>query len=552
MTTLLSVRDLRVDYTTARGAVRAVDGVSLDVEPGRVTALVGESGSGKSSVAQAVIGLLAGNGRVSGGRVDLRGEDLLALSERELRAVRGRRIGLVPQDPGNSLNPVATIGASVAAGLRIHGARDRRATRARVLDLLERVGIDDPARRARQHPHELSGGMRQRVLIAAALALEPELLIADEPTSALDVTVQATVLDLLDDLRAATGTGVLLITHDLAVAAERSDAVVVLRRGTVQEAGATADVLARPRAEYTRALLADAPSLTRVVDRDPVDPGDGPPLVRVEGLRQEFRRRGADPLVAVDGVSFTVARGTTHALVGESGSGKTTTGRALAGFGRPTAGTVLVGGTDVTALGGRPTSRAARAYRRTAQLVHQNPYASLDPRLEVGAIVAEPLLNYRIGDAAERRDRVAHQLEVVGLPADVAGRRPRELSGGQRQRVAIARALVLEPDLVVLDEAVSALDVSVQAQVLRLLARLQADLGLTYVFISHDLAVVRQVADTVSVLRRGRQVESGPVRDVFADPQHPYTRELLDAVPGAGRSRRAVPRQHVPTEEARR
>ncbi|WP_369069741.1 dipeptide ABC transporter ATP-binding protein [Kineococcus terrestris] len=556
MSTLLSVQDLRVDYTASGGTVRAVDGVSLEVHPGQVTALVGESGSGKSSVAQAVIGLLAGNGAVTGGRVELRGRDLLELSQRELRAVRGRRIGLVPQDPGNSLNPVATVGASVAEGLRIHGSRDRRAERARVLDLLERVGIDDPARRAGQYPHELSGGMRQRVLIAAAIALEPELIIADEPTSALDVTVQARVLDLLDDLRADTGSGMLLITHDLAVAAERADAVVVMRRGTVQEAGPTEEVLTRPRAEYTRALLADAPSLTRVVERVPAPTAEGPaarPLVQVDGLRREFRRRRAQPFVAVDDVSFSVARGTTHAIVGESGSGKTTTGRVLAGFGQPTAGSVRVGDVDVTALGSRPTSRAARAFRRTTQLVHQNPYASLDPRSSVGAIVAEPLRNFRIGDAAERRDRVAHQLEVVGLPADVVTRRPRELSGGQRQRVAIARALVLEPELVVLDEAVSALDVSVQAQVLRLLSRLQADLGLTYVFITHDLAVVRQVADTVSVLQRGRQVESGRVQDVFGDPQHACTRELLAAVPGTtrpGTVRRRLPAQQAGAQEA--
>ncbi|MBB2903472.1 peptide/nickel transport system ATP-binding protein [Kineococcus radiotolerans] len=576
MSALLSVQDLRVDYTTSRGPVRAVDGVSFTVHPGQTTALVGESGSGKSSLAQAVIGLLPGNGSVTGGRIDLRGSDLLGLTEREWRAVRGRRIGLVPQDPGNSLNPVATVGASVEASLRIHGSRERRANRARVLDLLERVGIDDPARRARQYPHELSGGMRQRVLIAAAIALQPELIIADEPTSALDVTVQARVLDLLDDLRVGTGAGMLLITHDLAVAAERSDALVVLRRGTVQEAGPTAEVLAHPRAAYTRALLADAPSLTRVVDRTPVLPvtaatpaaaarprgagggAGGPaqrPLVQVEGLRQEFRRRGAGPLLAVDGVSFTVARGTTHAIVGESGSGKTTTGRALAGFGRPTAGSVRVGDTDVTALGSRPTSRAARAFRRTTQLVHQNPYASLDPRLSVGAIIAEPLLNFGLGNADERRAKVAHQLDVVGLPAEVATRRARELSGGQRQRVAIARALVLEPDLVVFDEAVSALDVSVQAQVLRLLARLQADLGLTYVFISHDLAVVRQISDTVSVLHRGRQVESGRVQDVFGDPRQAYTRELLAAVPGTARprpGRTPVPTaRHDPHEEAR-
>jgi peptide/nickel transport system ATP-binding protein len=530
-TPLLRVRDLAVDYRTARETVRALDGVSFDVQAGEVVALVGESGSGKSSVAQAIIGLLAANGTVARGSVALDGDELLGLGERQWRAVRGRRIGLVPQDPGNSLNPVATIGASVAEALRIHGARDRRANRRTVLDLLDRVGIDDPETCARQYPHELSGGMRQRVLIAAAVALKPALIIADEPTSALDVTVQQTVLDLLDDLRRQTGTGMLLITHDLAVAAERSGAVVVMRSGAVEESGPAAVVLADPEAQYTRTLLADAPSLQRVVDRQPIVASRTErPLVEVSGLRQEFRRRGAAPLVAVDDVSFVVPKGTTHAIVGESGSGKTTTGRAIAGFGSPTSGTVRVGDTDVAALGGR----AAREFRRTVQLVYQNPYASLDPRQSVADIIAEPLRNFGVGDRASRRARAEQQLELVDLPAAVGDRRPRELSGGQRQRVAIARALILEPELVVFDEAVSALDVTVQAQVLRLLARLQAELGLTYVFISHDLAVVRQIADTVSVLRRGRQVEEGPVDRVFHDARHPYTRQLIAAIPGRG------------------
>ncbi len=374
--------------------------------------------------------------------------------------------------------------------------------------------------------------MRQRVLIAAALALRPELIIADEPTSALDVTVQRTVLDLLDEIRTETGTGILFITHDLAVAADRSDSLVVMRRGVVEEAGPTAEVLAAPSSAYTRTLLADAPSLARVVERAAPDAITltGEPLVHVAGLTQEFRRPGRSPLIAVDDVSFTVARGTTHAIVGESGSGKTTTGRSIAGFHRPTAGRVGVAGTEVTALAG---GRARRAFHRTTQLVYQNPYASLDPRQSISEILTEPLRNYGIGSRSERADRAAHHLELVALDPDIAARRPRELSGGQRQRVAIARALIVEPELVVLDEAVSALDVTVQAQILRLLARLQADLGLTYVFISHDLAVVRQIADSVSVLQRGRQVEHGPAARVFDDPQHDYTRQLLAAIPGA-------------------
>ncbi|WP_105565607.1 dipeptide ABC transporter ATP-binding protein [Microbacterium halophytorum] len=550
---LLSIRDLAVAYRTDRGDVDAVRGVSFDVAPGEVTALVGESGSGKSTVAQSVIGLLAGNGRVTAGSITLderRGgaTELVGLGEKRWRELRGRCIALIPQDPGNSLNPVKTIGASVAEGLRIHGWRDRDELRAKVVDLLDRVGIDSPDVRAKQYPHELSGGMRQRVLIAAAIALEPELIVADEPTSALDVTVQRTVLDLLDDLRRESGTGLLFITHDLAVAADRARDVVVMQGGRVQEAGPAAEVLAHPSAEYTRTLLADAPSLARVVERpkataapDAEGPGAeagaaaraqraGSPLVEVSGLRQEFAHgAGRGPLVAVDDVSFTVARGTTHALVGESGSGKTTTGRSIAGFNRPTAGSIRIAGTEVTGLKGRE----ARALRRNVQLVYQNPYGSLDPRQTIGSVLAEPLRNFRIGDASERADRVARSLELVALSPDHAARRPRELSGGQRQRVAIARALIVEPELVVLDEAVSALDVTVQAQILRLLARLQGELGLTYVFISHDLAVVRQIADSVSVLQRGAQVEHGATAAVFDHPEHDYTRRLIDAIPGA-------------------
>jgi len=525
---MLDIRGLTVDYVTGRGRHTAVNDVSLAVGPGRVTALVGESGSGKSTLGQAVLGLLPNAARVASGSIRLGDLELLGLPERRLRTLRGARIGLVPQDPTGSLNPVRTVGASIAETFRVHGDRDHAKIRRRVLELLERVGIDDPATRARQFPHELSGGMKQRVLIASAIALEPDLIVADEPTSALDVTVQKTVLDLIDSLGRESGTGVLLITHDLAVAADRADEVVVLRGGAVQETGRASEVLAHPTAEYTRTLLADAPSLSSVVERRIPDAETARPLIEVQGLRREYARRGAEPFVAVDDVSFTVAAGTTHALVGESGSGKTTTGRAVAGFQRPTAGTVSVDGIDVTALSGR----GLRDYRRVVQLVYQNPLASLDPRQRVGRAIEEPLRNFGLGGAAARAERVQHQLEQVALDPALASRYPAELSGGQRQRVAIARALVLDPRVLVLDEAVSALDVTVQAQILRLLARLQEELGLTYLFISHDLAVVRQIADTVSVLRRGRQVETGPVERVFSAPESDDTRQLLAAIPG--------------------
>ncbi|MFC5337435.1 dipeptide ABC transporter ATP-binding protein [Leucobacter denitrificans] len=553
---LLRISDLAVQYSTSRGPVEAVRGVSFDVEAGQTTALVGESGSGKSTVAQSVIGLLAGNGRISRGSVTLNERrygptELVGLSERRWRGLRGRCVALIPQDPGNSLNPVATIGSSIAEALLIHGEKDRGKVRARVHELLDHVGIDDPVRRAKQYPHEFSGGMRQRVLIAAAIANNPELIIADEPTSALDVTVQRTVLDLIDQLREETGTGVLFITHDLAVAAERAQNVVVMRGGEVQEQGPSERVLQAPESEYTRQLIADAPAFgapvvsesIRIVDRPTVTDDEGyvsrvpvastaETLLTVSGLRQEFGAKG-DPFVAVDDVSFTVARGTTHALVGESGSGKTTTGRALAGFAKPTAGSITLAGADgasldVTSLAGS----ALREYRQTTQLVYQNPYGSLDPKRTIGQTLAEPLRNFKIGSKADRGARVAHALELVALPAVFAHRRPRELSGGQRQRAAIARALILEPDLVVLDEAVSALDVTVQAQILRLLASLQQELGLSYVFISHDLAVVRQIADTVSVLQRGKQVEHGDTEEVFSNAKHPYTRQLIEAIPG--------------------
>ncbi len=505
------------------GGVPAVGGISFSVRPGKMTAIVGESGSGKTTSAMAAIGLLGPAARVDSGRITFRGRDITGYSPAQWRTLRGAHIGLVPQDPNNSLNPLKTIGRSIEEGMEIHGIGDGASRSGRALELLEQVGIDDPRRRYGQYPHELSGGMKQRVLIAAAVALEPDVLIADEPTSALDVTVQKTILDLLDRMRADLGLGVVLITHDLAVAGDRADDVVIMERGRVVEAGPADAVLSDPREEYSRKLLADAPSLA-VANARHRPPTSGDVLVRVENLSKRF-----GDFTAVDDVSFDVYRGSTHALVGESGSGKTTTGRTVSLFSEPSAGRVTIGGTDLAGL-----SRAERRRMRgMVQMVHQNPFSSLDPRMSVEDIVAEPLRSLGRLPRRRARERAREALRLVALDPVLAGRRPAQLSGGQRQRVAIARALIVEPEVVVLDEAVSALDVTVQAQILGLLEKLQRDLGLTYIFISHDLAVVRQIADTVSVFSHGRQVEYGRTDEVFEHPRAATTRTLIDAIPGA-------------------
>ncbi|WP_072313420.1 dipeptide ABC transporter ATP-binding protein [Agrococcus sp. Marseille-P2731] len=556
MSALLTIDDLAVSYRTRGRPRTAVHGVSLELQRGEVLALVGESGSGKTTIGQAAIGLLPSGGRVERGavRLHLAGGpvDVTSLPPRALQQLRGARIALVPQDPGTSLNPVQTIGASVAAPLRIHRWGTREAIRRRVVELLERVGLDDPELRATQYPHELSGGMRQRALIAAAVALEPDLIIADEPTSALDVTVQRRILDLLDELRGELGSSVLLITHDLAVAAERADRIAVLRAGRLEEHGDTRAVLRDPQSDCTAVLLADAPALSDASPRVPLVATE--PLVTIDGLVHEYGARsagraggagrGADALRAVDEVGLRIARGTTHALVGESGSGKTTIGRALAGFHAPTAGTIRIGDLDVLA------ERGSRRLRRAVQLVSQNPYAALDPRRTIGQTIGEPLQNLPAGHGGVRAraalaQRVTAALGQVALPAEMADRLPRELSGGQRQRVAIARALIIEPEVVVLDEAVSALDVTVQSQILDLLEHLQRELGLTYLFITHDLAVVRRIADTVTVLRRGRAIETGTAQQVLSSPQHDDTQALLDAVPAPEWLRDARRGQHA-------
>lgn len=540
---VLSIRNLSVSFRSGGDLVPAVKNVSIDVAAGETVAVVGESGSGKSTTAAAVNRLLADNGVIVGGEVHFEGRNLTALSENEMITLRGAGIGLVPQDPMSNLNPLMRVGAQISEALEVHGYAHGAAADARVVELLDMVGIPGAAQRARQYPHEFSGGMRQRVLIAMGLACKPRLLIADEPTSALDVTVQRRILDQLDDLTDKMGTAVFLITHDLALAAERADRIVVMFRGEIVEEGPAEQLLANPQHPYTQQLLAAAPSLSSL--RSPrvasvtsapdgvADPARAP-LVDVRDLRKEFTLRSpkfGEPttFTAVDGVSFAIPRGETVSIVGESGSGKSTTANLVLGLEDITSGTIAFDGTDLAGLG----RRQMFAFRRRVQPVFQNPYASLDPRYTVEQSISEPLTVHKIGNAAARRVRVAELLEQVALPTTMSQRLPHELSGGQRQRVAIARALALSPELVVLDEAVSALDVLVQAQILELLADLQTELGLSYLFISHDLAVVRMISDHVHVMHKGRIVESGTPEQIFDNPRDEYTQELLAAIPGA-------------------
>ena len=582
---LLEIRDLEVAFRSSTGLVPAVRKANLTLYPGQSVAIVGESGSGKSTLAHAVIGLLPGTGRVTGGTIRFQGRDITHLGTQELTALRGSSIGLVPQDPMSNLNPVWSIGFQVKEALRANGlagvADDRLAhlmaehaehagrtghadgaqkaatstggridVDEQVALLLEQAGLPEASRRAKQYPHEFSGGMRQRALIAIGLAARPDLLIADEPTSALDVTVQRRILDHLQTLVRELGTAMLFITHDLGLAAERAEHIVVMHRGRVVESGPSLEVLQDPRHPYTQRLVKAAPSLAsrriesahargiQVTDDELLGASLGSSateeILRVEHLTKVFEVRGAKgkdkTLTAVDDVSFGIRKGTTTALVGESGSGKSTVANIILNLIDPTSGKVFHDGVDLSTLG----PKELFALRRIMQPVFQNPYGSLDPMYSIFRVVEEPLRVHGIGTAKEREARVAELLDMVSLPRSVMRRYPHELSGGQRQRVAIARALALKPQIVVLDEAVSALDVLVQAQILRLLSDLQSELELTYLFITHDLAVVRQIADDVVVMEHGRIVESGAADELFANPRQDYTRELIRAVPGAG------------------
>ncbi|MGW4905769.1 dipeptide ABC transporter ATP-binding protein [Streptomyces sp. NPDC004270] len=509
---LVRVTDLTVEF----GDLRAVDGLSFSLDAGAALALVGESGSGKSTVASALLGLQRGTGARVGGTIEVAGTDVQAASDEELRRLRGAKAAMVFQDPLSSLDPYYAIGDQIAEVYRVHTRVSRRAARARAVEVLDRVGIPDAPRRSRSRPHEFSGGMRQRALIAMALACEPDLLIADEPTTALDVTVQAQILDLLHTLREETGMGLLLVTHDVGVAAESVDQVLVMRHGRVVEQGPVAAVLGAPAQPYTRELLSAVPRVDVV---RATSQATQEAVLEASGLRREFGR-GKRAFAAVDGVSLTVHRGETLGIVGESGSGKTTLGRMLVGLLEPTAGEV------------RYEGHARVGVRPAVQMVFQDPVSSLNPRRSVGESIADPLRARGMGrDQGRIRGRVIELLERVGLEAAHYERYPHEFSGGQRQRVGIARALAADPRVIVCDEPVSALDVTTQAQVVALLGELQRELGLALVFVAHDLAVVRQVSDRVAVMRRGRIVETGPADEVYDHPQDPYTRQLLAAVP---------------------
>ena len=526
---LLSVRDLQVEFSHQNGSVRAVEQVNFDLWQGETLAIVGESGSGKSTTAHAIINLLPGSGKITGGSVVFDGEELVGASENSMQSIRGRKIGFVPQDPMNNLNPVWSVGFQVEEAIRANsGLTDKKAIRTEAIRALENAGLADAAVRLKQYPHQFSGGMRQRVLIGIGLSAGPKLLIADEPTSALDVTVQRTILDHLGELTKASGTSVIFITHDLGLAADRAEKIVVMYRGRVVEAGPSVEVLTNPQHPYTKKLVAARQVKTRVSR-----PGSEV-AIKVENLSKVYQIKGSGfkstPFTAVNQVSFEVRRGTTLALVGESGSGKSTVAKMLLGLEKPTSGSIEIQGQKSAEL----DRRQLFALRRQMQPVFQDPYGSLDPLMNIANTIAEPLVTHKIGNRKEREARVRELLEQVSLPWSVSTRYPNELSGGQRQRVAIARALALKPEIVVLDEAVSALDVLVQAQILDLLANLQSELGLTYLFITHDLAVVRAIADQVAVMNKGQIVEFGDTATIFKQPSQEYTRNLLAAIPGLG------------------
>lgn len=545
-TPLLEMKDVKIAFKSSTGVVEAVRGINLTIYPGQSVAIVGESGSGKSTAAMSILGLLPGTGQVTDGEILFKGQDITKLSEKEMQQLRGSEIGLVPQDPMSNLNPVWRIGTQIGESLKANDVVKNSEVNARVAELLGEAGLPDAERRAKQYPHEFSGGMRQRALIAMGLAARPSLLIADEPTSALDVTVQKRILDHLAGLTRDLGAAVLFITHDLGLAAERAEHLVVMHRGRIVESGPSLQILRDPQHPYTQRLVKAAPSLasSRIqsalaagVESNELmaTGGEGESeeaVIRVENLTKEFDVRGSrgakKTLRAVDNVSFTLRKGTTLALVGESGSGKSTVANMVLNLLDPTEGKVYYQGTDLTTL----NNRELFDMRRKMQVVFQNPYGSLDPMFSIYKCIEEPLALHKVGNRKEREARVAELLDMVAMPRSTMRRFPNELSGGQRQRIAIARALALSPDVLVLDEAVSALDVLVQNQIIQLLGNLQSELHLSYLFITHDLAVVRQTADDVVVMKQGAIVEQGTADEVFANPREDYTKDLINSVPG--------------------
>ncbi|GAA3873110.1 ABC transporter ATP-binding protein [Leifsonia kafniensis] len=558
-TPLLRVSDLQIDYTNGRTVTHAVRGLDFSVPRGAIVAIVGESGSGKSTLSQALIRRLPEGGSIVSGSISFAEDDLTTMPERMLRRIRGAEIGFVPQDPSNSLNPLLKVGEQIAETLRLHLKLSKPDAAAEAVRILDQVGIPDAASRAAQYPHELSGGMKQRVLIGIAWACTPRLVIADEPTSALDVTVQRQVLDRIEALARDHGTSVILVTHDLAVAADRADHIIVMQQGRIVEQGTPLDVLGSPSHAYTQELVAAAPGLSskrlvpsmvdasdvaaaaartgltlgfRSTAASAVDSAPADNILLVDELTKTYTLRpsggAASTLTAVDSVSFAVPRGSTFSIVGESGSGKTTTARIAARIIAPDSGRIQFDGVDISDLRGEEL----RQLRRRVQVVYQNPFGSLDPTMSVERIIAEPLRAFGIGSRAERSETVRALLNAVRLDPALAERKPTQLSGGQRQRIAIARALALGPELLVLDEPVSALDVSVQEQILQLLVDLQVEFGLSYLFISHDLGVIRQVSDQIAVMRFGKLIELGTADQILSNPAEQYTRELLEAIPG--------------------
>ncbi|WP_439547880.1 ABC transporter ATP-binding protein [Falsiroseomonas sp.] len=524
MTALLSIENLSIALPRGADRALAASNVSFSIDRGEVFCVVGESGSGKSLTAAAILGLLPPGVRASAGRILFEGQDLLQLSLPDLRRISGKRIGMVFQDPMTALNPLHTVGSQVAETFRIHTTLGRAEIADRVLDLLETMRLPEPRQIARAYPHELSGGQRQRCVIAMAMALEPALLIADEPTTALDVTTQAQILALIRDLQARRGMGVMFITHDFGVVAEVATRIAVMRQGEVVEQGEAATILNSPRHPYSQALIAAMPALRP----PPYSPSSAPAVLSVEGVHKTYRRRGRT-VAALKDVSLTLRRGTTLGVVGESGSGKSTLARCLVKLVEPEQGAIRVLDTDITRLSGS----AWRAQTGRIQMVFQDPFTSLNPRRRVGDLVTQGIAMRGIR-GADLKDRAEDLFRLVGLDPAAIDRFPHEFSGGQRQRIGLARALALEPDVLVADEPVSALDLSVQAQVLDLLASLRRKLGLSMVFITHDLRVAAQVCDRVAIMQRGEVVEEGPAETLLTAPAHPYSRELLAAVPGRG------------------